>query len=93
MIVFWSATGVQGVGWLVVQPTIAPKSETRSSFGAQRSQARARTRIFVMTIDEAQANSNTVTGIMIVFGLPARVLFDSRSSISFISTSFALHAN
>ena len=46
-----------------------------------------------MTSGEAQANSNTVTGIMIVFGTPARVLFDTRSSRSFVSTTFALHAN
>ena len=46
-----------------------------------------------MTADEAQANSNSVTGIITVFGEPARVLFDSRANRSFISTSFALHAN
>ena len=34
-----------------------------------------------------------VTGIIIVFGEPARVLFDSAASQSFISSSFALHAD
>ena len=46
-----------------------------------------------MTIDEAQANPDSVTGIIFVFGEPARVLFDSGANRSFISTSFALHAN
>ena len=46
-----------------------------------------------MTVDEAQANPDSVTGIISIFGEPARVLFDSGASRSFISTSFALHAN
>ena len=46
-----------------------------------------------MTIDEAQANPNTVTNIMFISGTPARVLFDSGSSRSFVSIAFALHAN
>ena len=46
-----------------------------------------------MTTDEAQVNPDTVTGIMIVFGILVRVLFDSRSSGSFVSSSFALHAD
>ena len=36
---------------------------------------------------------NSVTGIISFFGEPARVLFDFGTSRSFISTSFALHAN
>ena len=47
----------------------------------------------MMIADEAQANLNSVTGIIIVFGKLARVLFDSRASRSFISTSFALHVD
>ena len=46
-----------------------------------------------MTADEAQANPDSVTSIIFVFGEPTRVLFDSGASRSFISTSFALHAN
>ena len=46
-----------------------------------------------MNTDEAQANLNTVTGIMVVFGSPTRVFFYSRSSRSFINTSFALHVD
>ena len=46
-----------------------------------------------MTSGEAQANPDTITCIMIVFDTPARVLFDTRSSQSFVSTTFALHAN
>ena len=49
--------------------------------------------MFVMTVDEAQANPDSVTGIISVFGESTRVLFDSGASRSFISTSFALHAN
>ena len=46
-----------------------------------------------MTTDEAQANPDSVTGIITVFGEPTRVLFDSGASQSFISSSFALHAD
>ena len=46
-----------------------------------------------MTTDEAQANPDSVTSIITVFGEPARVLFDSGASRSFISSSFALHAD
>ena len=46
-----------------------------------------------MIANEAQANSDTILGIMTVFDSPAHVLFDSRSSKFFVSTSFVLHAN
>ena len=46
-----------------------------------------------MAADEAQTNPDSVTGIISVFGEPTRVLFDSGASRSFISNSFALHAN
>ena len=46
-----------------------------------------------MITDKAQANPNMVTGIMFVFGTPARVLFDFGSSRSFVSSSFALYAD
>ena len=46
-----------------------------------------------MTADEAQANPDSVTGIITVFGEPARVLFDFEASRSFISSSFALYAD
>ena len=47
---------------------------------------------FTMTADEAQANLDTVTGIMFVFDTPTCVLFYSGSYRSFISSSFTLHA-
>ena len=53
----------------------------------------AQTRIFAMTLGEAQANPDTMTNIMIIFGTSARVLFDIGSSRSFINTTLALHAN
>ena len=46
-----------------------------------------------MIIGEAQANPNIVIGTIIIFGTPTRVLFDSRSNRSFVSTSFALHTD
>ena len=46
-----------------------------------------------MTVGEAQANPNIVSGTMLVFGTPAWVLFYSRSSRSLVSSSFALHAD
>ena len=49
--------------------------------------------MFAMTVNEVQANLDLVTGIISIFGEPARVLFNSRASRSFISTSFALYAN
>ena len=54
---------------------------------------KAQTHIFTMTIDEAQANLNAVTGTIIVFGAPTRVLFDSRSSRTFFNFAFAFHAD
>ena len=61
--------------------------------GAQRSQTRAQTSIFAMIDSEAQANPDTISGIIIVFGLPIQVPFDSRSSMSFVNTSFVLHVD
>ena len=46
-----------------------------------------------MTVSEARANPDTVSGIMIIFGTLAQVLFYSKSSKSFISSSFALQAD
>ena len=77
------------------RPSGSAKSVARSSLGAQGAQRpqRAQTRVFAVTADEAQANPDSVTGTIFVFGEPARVLFDFGASRSFISTSFALHAN
>ena len=41
----------------------------------------------------SQLKPNTISGIMILFGSPARVLFYSGLSRSFVSSSFVLHAN
>ena len=77
------------------RPSRSIKSVAGSSSGAQGAQQpqRTQTRVLAMTADEAQANPDSVTGIISVFGEPARVLFDSGTSKYFISTSFALHAN
>ena len=60
--------------------------------GVQRPQ-KTQTYIFTMTADKAQANPDTVTGIMFGFGTPTRVLFYFGSSKSFVSSSFALYAD
>ena len=44
-------------------------------------------------MDEAQANSDSITGIITVFGKPARAFFDSGSCRSFVNSLFALHAD
>ena len=77
------------------RPSGSVKSVVGSSSGAQGAQRpqRTQTRIFAMTADDAQANPDSVTGIISIFGEPARVLFDFGASRSFISISFALHAN
>ena len=77
------------------RPSGSIKSVTGSSSGAQGAQRPQRTQtcIFAMTADEAQANPDSVTGIIFVFSEPARVLFYFGANKSFISTSFALHAN
>ena len=46
-----------------------------------------------MTTDEAQANLDTMIGTIFIFGTPTRVLFDFGSSLSFVSTAFALHVD
>ena len=46
-----------------------------------------------MIASEAQANLDIMTSIMFVFGTPIRVLLNFGSSRSFVSFSFALHAD
>ena len=46
-----------------------------------------------MTTGKAQANPDTVTSTMFVCSAPTRVLFDFRSSRSFVSTAFALYVD
>ena len=78
-----------------MRPARSSRFMAGSSFGTQRVQQpqRMQTRIFAMIVDEAQANPDTMTGIMFVFGIPIRVFFDSGSSRSFVSSSFAFHAD
>ena len=63
---------VQGFGRAIGRSSVPVRSAAGSSSGTQgvqRSQ-RTQTRIFTMKADEAQANPNFVTGIIIVFGEP-----------------------
>ena len=77
------------------RPSSSIKFAVESSSGAQSTQRpqRTQTRIFTMTADEAQANPDSITSIISVFGESAQVLFDYRAIRSFISTSFVLHTN
>ena len=86
---------VQGYGRAAGRSSASVRSAAGSSSGNQGAQRpqRTQTQIFTMTADEAQANPDSITGIITIFGEPARVLFDLGASRSFISTSFALHAN
>ena len=84
---------IPGFGQSDVRPMGTSKSEAMSSFGAQRSQMRAQTCIFSMTVGEAQANSDIVTSKMWVFSTPSRVFFDFRSSMSFVSSAFTLYVD
>ena len=46
-----------------------------------------------MIASEAQANPDTVSSTMIVFNTPVRVFFYSKSSRSFVISTFVLHAD
>ena len=46
-----------------------------------------------MSFEDAQNNQDIVTSTMFVFGTPAQVLFNFGSSRSFVSTTFAFHAD
>ena len=85
----------QSFGKSIVQPAGSSRFMVGSSFGTQGVQRpqRTQTGIFAMIADETQANSDRVTSIIFVFGTPTHILFDSRSSRSFMSSSFALHVN
>ena len=88
-------TLVQGFGRSTMRPSKSSRSATDSSSetqGVQQPQ-KTQTRIFTMTVDEVQANPDTMIGIMFVFGTLARVLFYFRFNRSFVSTAFALHVD
>ena len=88
-------TVVQGYGRAAGRFSASVRSAVGSSSGNQGAQRpqRTQTQIFTMKADEAQANPDSVTGIITVFGEPAQVLFDFGASRSFISSSCALHAD
>ena len=85
----------QGLGRTARRLSVLARSIAGSSSGTQGVQRlqRTQTRLFAMTTDEAQNNPDSVIGIITIFGDPTRVLFDSRSSRSFVSSSFALHVD
>ena len=56
-----------------MRPMVTLRSEAESNFRTQgvKQPQRTQTRIFAMTVDEIQANSDTVTGIMFIFSILA----------------------
>ena len=56
--------------------------------GKKNDVAKVRGRAFQMSVEEAKAESDVVTGTFPVSSLPALVLFDTRATKSFVSLSF-----
>ncbi|CAL8992695.1 unnamed protein product, partial [Prunus brigantina] len=50
-------------------------------------------RVYTMTQQEAQASPDVITGMLPVFGIPARVLIDPGATHSFVALRFAHNAN
>ncbi|VVA41124.1 PREDICTED: retrotransposon, partial [Prunus dulcis] len=74
----------------------APTSvASRGGSQQQRQGGRTRTtgRVYHMSQQQAQASPDVVTGMLSVFGTPARVLIDSGATHSFVTPSFARNAN
>ncbi|PWA51851.1 reverse transcriptase domain-containing protein [Artemisia annua] len=46
-------------------------------------------RVYQMGVEEAKSGSDVITGILLVNSKPARVLYDSGASVSFVSHSFS----
>ncbi|KAJ4710029.1 Retrotransposon protein, putative, Ty3-gypsy subclass [Melia azedarach] len=64
--------------------------------GRQRGQPgrpRTQARVFALTEQEAQATPEVVTGMLTIFGREAHILIDPGSTHSFISRTFATHAD
>ncbi|CAL2229315.1 unnamed protein product [Prunus armeniaca] len=55
--------------------------------------SRATGRVYSMSQQEAQASPDVITGILPVFGVPAKVLIDPGATHSFVTPSFAHNAN
>ena len=84
-----------------MQPaTSSPASTGKSVVGSNvpqpethRPPTRAQTSVFAMTNEEAEDRPNVITGIMSIFQNDARVLIDSGSDKSYISSAFACLAD
>ena len=83
------------------EPTTSSPASTSKSVIAcnvpqpetHRPPTRAQTRVFSMTNEEAEEKPNVITGIMSIFHNDARILIDSGSDKSFISSAFACLAD
>ncbi|XP_022033035.1 uncharacterized protein LOC110934155 [Helianthus annuus] len=59
--------------------------------GKKDESSKARGRMFQLTLDEAKASPDVVSGIFLVNSMPMNVLFDSGASRSFISNELLVH--
>ena len=48
-------------------------------------------RVYQMSVEEAKSGSDVITGIHLVNSVPARILYDSGASVSFVSYNFSKH--
>ncbi|KAI3735955.1 hypothetical protein L6452_15482 [Arctium lappa] len=67
-----------------------PKVKANFNGGNKVDAPKATGRAFQMTTEEAKASTDVVSGTFLLKSVPARVLFDSRASFSFVSSSFCL---
>ncbi|XP_024973906.1 uncharacterized protein LOC112512261 [Cynara cardunculus var. scolymus] len=64
-----------------------PKMKAGGGQGRKENTPKAVGRAFQMTIEEAKASTDVVSGTFLVNSVPAHVLFDSDASCSFVSTT------
>ncbi|XP_024989265.1 uncharacterized protein LOC112523826 [Cynara cardunculus var. scolymus] len=67
------------------------KLKAGGSQGRKESTTKATGRAFQMSIEEAKASTDVVSGTFLINSVPAHVLFDSGATCSFVSTTFHQH--
>ncbi|XP_034208114.1 uncharacterized protein LOC117621659 [Prunus dulcis] len=72
------------------QTSVASRGGSQQQGRGER--ARATGRVYHISQQQAQASPDVVTGTLLVFGTPARVLIDPRATHSFVTPSFAHNA-
>ncbi|CAL2257383.1 unnamed protein product [Prunus armeniaca] len=95
-------TGTQGGSQVTSQfggasSSAGAQTNVASRGGSQQrgcdGRSKATGRVYNMSQQEAQASPDVITGILLVFGVPARVLIDPGATHSFVTPSFAHNAN